>query len=140
MIVKCKNSIDLLEELQTMMFRTVLSTPKSTPASMLYWDFGTLKMKNRIIQTKLLFLHHLKKLPENAFAKEIFNAQIKYKFPGLVEECMNFISDLSLTDITTENITQNAWKNEVKSAIKELNEKEVKADLIKSKKSKGIQY
>ena len=101
---------------------------------MLYVDFGILKMKNRIIQRKLNLLHHLVNLPDNTLAKEILNAQITFKFPGLFEECMRYIKDLSLPDITIQKIDKNSWKNQVKSAIKELNKKEVKKELEGSRK------
>ena len=55
---------------------------------------------------------------------------------GLVEECLIYIKDLSLPDITIEKIDKNSWKYQVKLAIKELNKKEVKEDLEGSMKGK----
>ena len=40
-------TIDKLEEIQNQMYRTLLSTPKSTPWPALVWDLGGIKMKFR---------------------------------------------------------------------------------------------
>ena len=41
-----KNSIDILEDLPNFIYRCLLATPKSTPASFLLWDLGFLKILN----------------------------------------------------------------------------------------------
>ena len=49
---------------------------------------------------------------------------------------MKLISALGLPDITQEKITKVSWKHQVKNAGLEKNEKELRVDLEKSKKSK----
>ena len=63
-----QTTIDLLDELQNMMYRSLLSTPKSTPTPGLIWDLGGTLMKFRIIQSKLIFLSHIIKLNKDSFA------------------------------------------------------------------------
>ena len=59
---------------------------------------------------------------------------MEHSFPGLAAECMQCIKDLRLPDITSEKVDQNRWKIIVKSAIKYLNEQDLKADLQRNKK------
>ena len=90
-----KKSIDLLEDLQCMMFRYLLATPRSTPPSLLLWDLGATKMSNRIIQKKLMFFYDLLNLPDDALAKQVLIIQLKCKYPGLGKECVTlFFSNL----------------------------------------------
>ena len=72
-----ENSIKILNNLQNMMFRYLLNTPRSTPKPFLLWELGSLSMENRIIKQKLNFFHHLVNLPDSSLAKEMVNVQIK---------------------------------------------------------------
>ena len=83
-----KKSTDMLEDLQCMMFRYLLGTPRSTPPSILLWDLGATKMSNRIIQKQLMFFHDLLNLPDDALSKQVLIIQLKQKFPGLGKECV----------------------------------------------------
>ena len=73
-------------------------------------------------------------------AKELYNTQIKFKFPGLVQECMKLIEDLGLPNITIphkiKQVTKNKWKQLVKKAIKDKCETELKNEILKFKKLK----
>ena len=70
-------TIEILEDIQILMFRCLLGIPKSTTPSMILWDLGAIKMKNRIIQKKLNFFYFLLNLQEDALAKELLNIQKK---------------------------------------------------------------
>ena len=72
-----EEAIKKLESLQNLMFRGILSTPKSTPSAFINWDLGLIKMSNRIIMKKLNFYHHLLNLPDNTLAKQMPKIQIE---------------------------------------------------------------
>ena len=94
-----EQTISRLEDLQKLMFRHLFAVPASTPTPMLRLDLGSLTMKERIHQNKLNFLHHLKSLGTESLASEIYRAQVKYDFPGLVKECRALLSIYDLPNI-----------------------------------------
>ena len=76
-------------------------------------------MEYKILQKKLLFLHHVATLPDTALAKEIYIVQTELALPGLVKECNEFLVKFNITNI--HNYTKGQWKNLVKTKIIELN-------------------
>ena len=51
--------ISKLDDLQLMMYRTLLRVPASTPKPALVWDMGGTIMKFRIMEKKLIFVKHI---------------------------------------------------------------------------------
>ena len=131
------DSLKQLEELQSMLLRSILNTAKSTPKALLYWDTGVLHMAYRVEEKKLLFLHHLISLPEDCLAKQFYVQQKSNNFPGLVQECQLIINKYSLMDITEsqELPTKITWKKMVQSKVNNFFEAELKSE-IKEKYSK----
>ena len=54
--------------------------------------------------------------------------------PGLVSECKEYIYKYRLPNILKVSMTHNEWKAKVKKMIKQENEKEIKEEMLKSKK------
>ena len=73
----------------------------------------------RILQSKLLFLHHLVSLSDDSLAKEVIAVQERLALPGLVQECHGFIVKFGITKV--EKYTKNQWKTLVKTKIMEMN-------------------
>ena len=94
--------------------------PRTTPIAALNWDSGMLMTKYRIVKKKLLLLHHISQLGENDLAKEVFNVQKKYIFPGLLTEMKPWVKILNLPNIfdVDHNISKNQFKRQVSNAIK----------------------
>ena len=63
---------------------------------MFYWDTGFLLEENLIIKKKLLFIHHLATLPDDALAKEVYKTQKRQNIPGLVRECNEHLCVLGI--------------------------------------------
>ena len=80
-------------------------------------------MHFRILQSKLLFLHHLETLPDDSLAKEVYDVQQRLAFPGLVQECNDFMVMFGITRIKQYSKIQ--WKNLVKNKITQMNKNEV---------------
>ena len=51
--------ISKLDDLQLMMYRTLLRVPASTPKPALVWDMEGTMMKFRIMEKKLIFVEHI---------------------------------------------------------------------------------
>ena len=123
-----KNSLDMLDNVQNFFLRNLLAVPDSTPTYTMYWDTGMLTMENRILKSKVLFLHHLVGLDEQSLAKQIFMRQKMMNLPGPVQEFDELLKILNLPDIIYGNtaISKSQWKKIVKKAVLEKNEKDLK--------------
>ena len=109
-------SLEILNNLQTQFFRTIFAVGSGCPIPAFYWDTSTLTMENRILQMKLLFIHHLNSLPNNSLASEIFHIQKKMKLPGIWEECQIILFEFGLLNISS--YTKLEWKKNVKKKRK----------------------
>ena len=123
-------TIDALDNLQNLFYRVLLSVPAGCPTPIMYWDCHGLSMKLRVVQKKLLFLHHLATLDDDSLAKQVFNVQNKLALPGLVEECQEYLVKFGISDITKYSKPQ--WKRLILDKIDSLN----KATLLDTMKCK----
>ena len=77
----------------------------------------------RILEKKLLFLHHLATLPEDTLAREVFEVQKKLALPGLVQECQQFLVRFGITCVG--QYTKLQWKRLIKGKIAEMNKDDI---------------
>ena len=118
-----------MDYLQNLFYRVLLSVPVGCPIPIMYWDCAGLSMKLRIVQSKLLFLHHLATLDDDSLAKQVYNVQKRLELPGLVEECQEYFIKFGICDITKYSKTQ--WKTLIKKCVQNLN-KDTLLDTMKS--------
>ena len=121
------------------MFRNLFNTPRTTPKISLWWDLGALPIEFRIKKRKLALLFHILSLEETDLAKQIFEEQYKYKFPGLAMEANEFIRELNLPNIIENRnlkISKQKWKNLVRQAIDDQCTSFFKSSLSKFEKIK----
>ena len=127
-----KKATNLLNFIQNTFFRSLFSTCNGCPIPIFYWDTATLLPQNYLILQKLLFLHHLCKLPEESLAKEIYVSQKENNFPGLTRECDKYLVELDITNDPAD-LTKKKWKNLIKDRIHRKNKSDL-LDQIKSYK------
>ena len=132
-----KKSVHILEGLQNEFLRCLLAVGSGCPVPLLLWETGTLLMEFRILQRKLIFLHHLTNLPNDALAKEVLDVQIKLGLPGIAQECAEFLSRFGMHDLTLYSKQQ--FKRLVRVKINELNKSKL-LQLIKDKNYKKVNY
>ena len=94
--------------------------------------------QNRILQNKLLFLHHLVELENTTLAKQILIRQKEKNLVGPLREMCEILKDLGLPDITSKerSMSKKQWKSLVKRTILTKNEEEIKVKLKKYSKLK----
>ena len=126
-----KKSIEELDKLQLMFLRCLMDVGSGCPIPILYSETGSLKMEFRILERKLLFLHHVATLPDTSIAKEIYNVQTQLNLPGLTQECHEFLVKFGIIHI--QNYSKIQWKNLIKKKIRELN----KMDILEQIESEG---
>ena len=116
-------------------YRCLLAVGSGCPIPSLYWETGGFMMKYRILQAKLLLLHHIATLPGDSLAREMYEVQKDFRFPGLLLECEDFLTDEGVLNL--ENYTPFQWKNLVKTKIYKFNRSEI---LEQMKPLKKISY
>ena len=89
-------------------------------------------MEFRILQKKLLFLHHVATLPEDSLAREVFQVQEDLNLPGLLQDCQEFLVKNGISNFFKYSKTQ--WKTLVKAEILKLNKARVLQKMIGYKK------
>ena len=109
-----------LNKLQHTFLRYLFQTPRTTSTPALHWDVAVLPMKYRILQKQLTLIHHIASLDKNSLANEIFAAQKKYCFPGLVSSCSEKIEELELPNIMDDDILSNWNKSQWKRVVKRM--------------------
>ena len=114
-----KATLEMLEKIQQMFYRTILATPRTCPIPALLWETGGLLMEHRIAIKKLTFYHHLINLQCNTLASEVRAIQEAMDYPGLVMEYQNLIEKYELPDIRKFSKIQ--WKRLVKGKITKQN-------------------
>ena len=72
-------------------------------------------MKNRILKKKLLFLHHIATLEEDAIAFQVYSVQKRLELPGLLQECQEFLVKFDILDVIEYSSGQ--WKKLVEKNI-----------------------
>ena len=122
--------------MKTNFLRILLATPASTPRAALAWDCGAVKMKFRIMERKLNFLNYILKQNHESLANQILHEQKKNNFPGLVQECYEFIQELNIPDPFQQSFSRNQWRRLVKAAIRSANTQELQAEIAEYKKLK----
>ena len=130
-----KNTVQVLEDLQLQFYRCMMAVGSGCPIPSLYLETGGTLIQYRILQKKLLFLHHVATLPDDSLAKEVFQVQEELNLPGLVQDCRDFLIKGGITCLT--KYSKNQWKALVKSEIAKLNKDDI---LQKTKGYKKISY
>ena len=112
-------SIKRLENLQNIFLRCLLSVPISTPAAALNWDSGFLAVEYRVSKKKLMLIHHLVNMDNDALASEVFQIQREHSLPGLVHEGRELCELFCLPNIIDDKIslTKQQWKQKVNKAV-----------------------
>ena len=109
-------TIEELDKLQIMFLKCLFAVGSGCPTPLLLSETGMLSMRWRILEKKLLFLHHVSTLPDTALAKQILQVQSKLNLPGLVRECHEFLIENDISD--TRAFTKAQWKKHIKGKIR----------------------
>ena len=64
-------TVEELEQFQIKFLKNLLATGSGCPTPVLYSETGCIIMELQILQKRLLFLHQLETLPNEALAKEV---------------------------------------------------------------------
>ena len=130
-------TVEELETIQLSFLRSILGVGSGCPTVLLYSETATLLMEFRILQKKLLFLHHLYNLPDTALAREVLAVQSEQGLPGIVDECNSFLAKFELFDL--KQFSKFQFKKIVKQKIKMLNKSKL-LEIARSKQYKKVNF
>ena len=96
-------------------------------------------MENRVLKSKMLFLHHLVELDDESLAKQIFTKQKEKNLIGPARELREILNQLKLPNIFDQKfqLSRKQWNQKVKKAIEDKEKDEVIKKLHKCSKLKG---
>ena len=112
-------TITTLEKLQLKFLRCLLGVGTGCPIPILYSETGVLLMEFRILQRKLMFIHHVFNSGENSLAREVMTLQAQLDLPGIYQECKIFLARFGLDNLC--HLSKFQFKSRVKAKIRELN-------------------
>ena len=81
------------------------------------------------MESKLNFLHYIIRQDGESLAHQILLEQKLKNFPGLAQECKQFIKELNILDPFEITLSKNEWKKMVKKAINTANAMELKHEI-----------
>ena len=112
--------------------RTILRCSSGTPKPSLYWQTGSLKVQNLLLQKKLNFYHHFANLPADSLAGEFFIIQSEKELE-IVKELKEHIEKMG--NINPKEVSKWYWKKKTKLYIEDKNRREILQDIQNLKKN-----
>ena len=70
-----KKTLKALNDLYSHFYRCIFRIGIGCPVICFYWQCGTLRVSNIILQRKLSFIHHLSNLPRGSLGRDVFDLQ-----------------------------------------------------------------
>ena len=77
------------------------------------------ELEYEVMKRKLNFINSLKNLDGDTLAKQVFDQQVKHKWPGLVMECDRLCDILGLPRISVASVSKVEINNAVRNTVKE---------------------
>ena len=113
-------------------FRSIFRCSSGAPKPNFYWQTGSLRVENLILQKKLVFFHHLSSLPVESLAGEVFKLQLEKNIDGLVTDCKEHI--LKMGNTNPKEVSKYMWKKRTRLYVTEKNKNDLLEDIKGYKK------
>ena len=127
-------AVEIAEQLQLNFLRLLFKVPKSCPRSALRSESGLLSIKYQIVIAKLSLLFHIRNMEEETLAKQVYNHQLLYGWPGLVREGIKLCEELGIPDVTKVKASDKEFKWMIKKACMLKDQEELKLDMSSKEK------
>ena len=119
MSIKTENR---LNSIQNWFLRLVLQVGPGAPLAALLWDARMLDMKLRVWREKLMLMLHIRRLNDNALAKQIYKEQKEKSWPGLAEETENICKRLQIESVHATLLDVQQFRKQVTESCHRANE------------------
>ena len=108
---------EALAELQDFYMRLALGAGPGAPKLSLRADFGVKNVKLRIWREKIMLIHHIRRLKEEALASEMYREQIRNNWPGLASEAEDICEELGIENVNETVLSKSQFSQLVDRAI-----------------------
>ena len=129
---------EALSECQDFFLRLILGSGPGAPKHALRADFGTRSMKLRVWREKIMLIHHIRSLEEEALAKTMYDEQVRNLWPGLAKEAEKLCEQLELEDVNKTELTKKMFTKEVDDACKSMENVRMKDETSEMQKMRRI--
>ena len=130
-----KSELELLESIDRMFLRKLLSTPKGTPKEMLYLEMGCIPFQDLIRERRLRFLHYILNQKENSLLYKVLKCQLENSSKkDWIRTIKQDLKELQMENLSLEEI-KGMRKTSFEKLIKEQIKDNVFEKLTKLKKS-----
>ena len=124
-----KEAEEKLENLQLFFVRLILRVPQGTPKIALRSETGLLSMKLRIWKRKCMLVHHIKNMGMDTLARQVYDEQQRFGWPGLAKEASSICLELGIEDVNATQMGKNGFKKLIDGACKTKDEEMMKAGM-----------
>ena len=118
-----------MNDIQNTFLRRVLKVGKSCPIALMHFDLGQLLMMNRVLQRKLMFLHHVSHLENNALSCLFYEKQRDIPMKDtLVTDLQEDLFHMNTTLLEMEDMKKAEWKSMVKKYVTKKNKESLRVN------------
>ena len=129
---------EALAECQDFFLRLVLASGPGAPKHSLRADFGVQSMKLRVWREKLMLVHHIRNLENEALAKTMYMEQMKNNWPGLAKESEQLCEKLQIQDVNETAVSKKVFSKIAKEACHKLEDVVMKSETCSMEKMRKI--
>ena len=122
-------AVEIAEQLQLNFLRFLFKEPKSCPRAALRSASRLLSIKYQIVTAELSLLFHIRNMEDTVLAKQIYDQQLLYGWPGLIKEGVKLCKELEIPDVTRVKASEKEFKRMVKEACRLNDEEELKLNM-----------
>ena len=121
-----KSELELLESIDRMFLRKLLSTPKGTPKEMLYLEMGCIPFQDLIRERRLRFLHYILNQKENSLLYKVLKCQLENSSK---KDWIRTIKQ-DLKELQMENLSLEEIKGMRKTSFEKLIKEQIKDNVF----------
>ena len=129
---------EALAEVQDFYMRLALGAGPGAAKLSLRADFGVKNIKLRIWREKLMLIHHIRRLKEEALASEMYREQIRNNWPGLAREAEDICEQLGVEDVNVTVMSKTQFSKLVDRALVQKEDQILKEESENMEKMKVI--
>ena len=129
---------EALAEIQDFYMRLALGAGPGAAKLSLRADFGVKNIKLRIWREKIMLIHHIRRLNEEALASEIYREQVRNNWPGLAREVEDICEQLGIENVNETVLGKTQFSKLVDKAIVQKEDQMLKEESVNMEKMKVI--
>jgi hypothetical protein len=116
----------------------LLRQGKGVPSGAILWELAALSMGRRVWREKLCLSLHIARLGEETLARQVWEEQQVFLWPGLAMEAEHIAKELEVESVNTTELSKKEYRDSVTEACHRYNKKMLKGKIEGKKKCEKI--